>query len=333
MFRRRKKEERAEGACTFCGFVPEVPSPTCPQCYYEFDKSPRDQGTRPDAADQADILALLEAEPTAMEEEAPLVEAVLAMDDVTVDVPAFDAPSPVDDDQEVVGEHEFMESAGPTMSETKAFEDQEEATLEPSDVRPDAGTFEVPTHDPTEDIAEPVPMNIGGLHSPAEANEQQGDLSGHTEPIPELPDLDAIEEPIQIAAVADEAPEPAVTVTPELPDLDGVPEAEPTPQPAPPVQHPNRWMPWTAKDAWTLSAAQTALVPIFEAVGAGQVQRAAADLDHIGPHLPDDLDLVYHVGLLLKQLGRDEALQTLLVRVSAAQPDDARVHAAVHHLR
>jgi hypothetical protein len=36
---------------------------------------------------------------------------------------------------------------------------------------------------------------------------------------------------------------------------------------------------------------------------------------------------------LLKQLGRDEALQTLLVRVSAAQPDDARVHAAVHHLR
>ena len=121
MFRRRKKEARAEGACTFCGFVPEVPVPTCPQCYYEFDKSPRDQGTRPAAADQADILALLEAEPTAMEEEATLVEAVLAMDDVTVDVPAFDAPSPVDDDQEVVGEHEFMESAGPTMSETKAL--------------------------------------------------------------------------------------------------------------------------------------------------------------------------------------------------------------------
>ena len=40
MFRRRKKEQQVEGACTFCGFVPDEPSSVCPQCYYEFDKSP-----------------------------------------------------------------------------------------------------------------------------------------------------------------------------------------------------------------------------------------------------------------------------------------------------
>ena len=333
MFRRRKKEQQAEGACTFCGFVPKVPGPTCPQCYYEFDKSPRDQGTRPDADDQAGILALLEAENTGMEEDAPMVEAVLAMDEVTVDVPAYDLPTAVDDDQEVIGEHEFIAAPDPTLNETKAYEVEEETTLVPSDVRPDAGTFEIPEHDTGDDLAEPVPMDIGGLHSPDVPMEGDEDLTGHTEPLPELPDLDGIDEPDEAPALTHAEPAPVAPATPELPDLDDVDEAPPVQPPAPPVQHPDRWLPWTAKDAWNLSAAQTALVPIFEAVGAGQLQRAAADLDHIGPHLPDDLDPVYHVGLLLKQLGRAEALETLLIRVSAAQPDDPRVHAAVHHLR
>ena len=167
MFRRRKKEQQVEGACTFCGFVPDEPSSVCPQCYYEFDKSPRDQGSRPDVGDQADILALLEAEPTAVNDDAPVVEAVLAMDDITVDVPDFEAPAPVDEEQDVIGEHEFMDASGPTLNETKAYVAEEEATLVPTDVRADAGTFEVPDHDPMEDIAEPVPMNIGGLHHPA----------------------------------------------------------------------------------------------------------------------------------------------------------------------
>ena len=332
MFRRRKKEQQVEGACTFCGFVPDVPSSVCPQCYYEFDKSPRDQGSRPDVGDQADILALLEAEPTAMHDEGPMVEAVLTMDEVTVDVPDFEAPPPVDEEQEVIGEHEFMDASGPTLNETKAYEAEEEATLEPSDVRAEAGTFEVPEHDPLEDIAEPVPMNIGGLHSPTVQKERDEDLTGHTDPLPELPDLDAIDEPTDVSTTVEQTPPPAIA-PPDLPDVDALEEAPPVVQPAPPVQHPERWMPWTAKDTWSLAAAQTALVPIFEAVGAGQLQRAAADLDHIGPHLPDDLDLIYHVGLLLKQLGRPEALETLLVRASVAQPDDARVHAAVHHLR
>ena len=332
MFRRRKKEQQVEGACTFCGFVPDEPSSVCPQCYYEFDKSPRDQGSRPDAGDQANILALLEAEPTSVDDDAPVVEAILAMDDITVDVPDFDAPAPIGEEQDVIGEHEFMEASGPTLNETKAYVAEEEATLAPSDVRPGAGTFDVPDHDPMIEIAEPVPMNIGGLHSPDVQQGRDEDLTGHTEPLPELPDLDAIEEP---DGTPSPVPTPATqTITPpELPDFDDVEEAAPAVQPAPPVQHPDRWMPWTAKDTWSLPAAQTALVPIFEAVGAGQLQRAAADLDHAGPHLPDDLDLIYHVGLLLKQLGRTEALETLLVRASAAQPDDERVHAAVHHLR
>ena len=221
MFRRRKKEQQVEGACTFCGFVPDVPSSVCPQCYYEFDKSPRDQGSRPDMGDQADILALLEAEPTAMHDEGPMVEAVLTMDEVTVDVPDFEAPPPVDEEQEVIGEHEFMDASGPTLNETKAYEAEEEATLEPSDVRAEAGTFEMPEHDPLEDIAEPVPMNIGGLHSPTVQKERDEDLRGHTDPLPELPDLDAIDEPTDVSTTVEQTPPPTIA-PPDLPDVDAL---------------------------------------------------------------------------------------------------------------
>ena len=74
-------------------------------------------------------------------------------------------------------------------------------------------------------------------------------------------------------------------------------------------------------------------IPAVLAVIVGTVLLLHRQFALTGPHIPDDLDLIYHVGLLLKQLGRAEALETLLVRVSAAQPDDPRVHAALHHLR
>ena len=173
-----------EGACTFCGFVP-MPSSVCLSAT-TIRQVTRDQGSRPDMG------TVLHPCPaggrTHGYNDSPMVEAVLTMDEVTVDVPDFEAPPPVDEEQEVIGEHEFMDASGPTLNETKAYEAEEEATLEPSDVRAEAGTFEMPEHDPLEDIAEPVPMNIGGLHSPTVQKERDEDLRGHTDPLPELPD-------------------------------------------------------------------------------------------------------------------------------------------------
>ena len=268
-----------------------------------------------------------------MNDDAPVVEAVLAMDDITVDVPDFEAPAPVDEEQDVIGEHEFMDASGPTLNETKAYVAEEEATLVPTDVRADAGTFEIPDHDPMEDIAEPVPMNIGGLHSPSVPQERDEDLTGHTEPLPELPDLDAIEEPDDVPSPAPQvAPSQDIT-PPELPDFDAVEEAAPVVQPAPPVQHPDRWMPWTAKDPGASLPHKRPLCPFSKRLEPGNSNVPLQIWTTLDPIFLTILTSIYHVGLLLKQLGRNEALETLLVRASAAQPDDGRVHAAVHHLR
>ena len=284
MFRRRKKEQQVEGACTFCGFVPDEPSSVCPQCYYEFDKSPRDQGSRPDVGDQADILALLEAEPTAVNDDAPVVEAVLAMDDITVDVPDFEAPAPVDEEQDVIGEHEFMDASGPTLNETKAYVAEEEATLVPTDVRADAGTFEVPDHDPMEDIAEPVPMNIGGLHSPSVPQERDEDLTGHTEPLPELPDLDAIEEPDDVPLACPRWLHRRTSRHLNCPT--SMPwrrllrrptrSTRATPRPLDAMDGQRRLEPRCRKRP---------LCPFSKRLEPGN-SNAAADLDHVGPHLP-----------------------------------------------
>lgn len=356
MFRRRRKEAGGGDGCPYCGFAVASDASSCPQCYYDLERSPRDQSERPDDQAQLELLTLLESEINAPEDEGPMVEAVLSMDDITVDVAPFDAPEPVHEDDDVIGEVEFLPAQGPTLNEVRDWNVPEEVGLDASDVRDGAGTFVVPDHDPMADIAEPVPLGLGGLHSPAVAQQRDDDLATAMDPLPELPDLDMLgfaEEEEDHAsltqAVANETVPASSTdepleeeEPPALPDLDEVPDAPldeveaPVAQviSAPEVQHPSRWMPWTlTTQPWTLAAAQQALVPVFESLNNGRTERAAQELDHIGQHLPDDLDLLYHVGMLLKQLGRQEAFQTLFIGAAAAHPDDPRIATAANALR
>jgi hypothetical protein len=364
MFRRRRKEVEGGEACPFCDhLVPDGVS-TCPQCYYALDRSPRHQDERPDDQTQLELLTLLESEHDTVEEVAPLVEAVLSMADITVEVPEYAPSAPMGDD-DLSGEVEFMPTAGPTLNDTQAWSLPEEVELQASDVRPNAGTFIVPEHDPMDDVGEPVPLGLGGLHSPSAPHQRDEDLTAAMDPLPELPDLDAID----LSDVAEEAqvtlasavvednvvdepqPAPAVDVAPsvttehgrnddlpdddmpDLPDLDEVADNE-GPATAPPVQHPARWMPWPlTTQPWNLAVAQQALVPAFESLQAGRIERAGQELDHVGQHLPDDLDLLYHVGMLLKQLGRGEAFKALFLGAAAAHPGDPRIAQAAAALR
>ena len=367
MFRRRRKEVEGGEACPFCDHLVPDGASTCPQCYYALDRSPRDQDERPDDKAQLELLTLLESEHSEVDEEAPLVEAVLSMDDITVEVPDYAPSAPVGDDDEVVGEVEFLPTAGPTLNDTQAWNAPEEVELQASDVRPNAGSFVVPEHDPMDEVGEPVPLGLGGLHSPSTPQQRDDDLTAAMDPLPDLPDLDAIglsdveeEAPVALAAavVDDHVPAPPTPAPeaaeapstpvadgpgedasvpddlPDLPDLDEVSEAEAPPVAAPPVQHPARWMPWPlTTQPWSLAAAQQALVPAFESMQAGRLERAGQELDHIGQHLPDDLDLLYHVGLLLKTIGRSEQFKSLFIGAAAAHPGDERIANAAAALR
>jgi len=63
-----------------------------------------------------------------------------------------------------------------------------------------------------------------------------------------------------------------------------------------------------------------------DAAGAGQI------LDEVGPHLGDRRRLLYPIGALMRNLGREEAISSMLATAAARYPDDADVRTAVEKL-
>ena len=46
----------------------------------------------------------------------------------------------------------------------------------------------------------------------------------------------------------------------------------------------------------------------------------------------ENIDLIYHIGMVLKQLGRVEEVKTMLERANSAMPGNEHVSSAVAHL-
>ena len=67
----------------------------------------------------------------------------------------------------------------------------------------------------------------------------------------------------------------------------------------------------------------------LEAVKSNDLNGAAAALDRLGPVLGDDIDLIFHIGLLLKRLGRDNQLQAMLKSAQTMYPENEHVHRAL----
>ena len=133
MFGRKNKDKGAVGtSCPYCEYNNPLGSETCEQCYYELNKSARDQPMATPTTSNDDIMSLLLGDNEFEEEAHEVVEAVLTMDDVTVDVGQYDLPVPAEDEEgEPVPESfEFIGSHGPTLSQTVvATEEEEEVEL------------------------------------------------------------------------------------------------------------------------------------------------------------------------------------------------------------
>ena len=60
---------------------------------------------------------------------------------------------------------------------------------------------------------------------------------------------------------------------------------------------------------------------------------AASTIDTLGPHLTDEnIDMIYHIGMVLKQLGRIDEVKAMLERAKSSMPDNEHVSSAVAHL-
>ena len=163
-----------------------------------------------------EIMNLLLGENEELEEVLGMVEAVLTMDDITVDVEQYAIHDPlVNDEGEAMPESfEFLGSQGPTLSRTIEVQEdeEEEETLSEADAPKQYIAFEVGTVDPLAEVAEPVHTGKGGLYSPVVATTNDDDLLGVVGPIqtgmtPDLPDLPD-DEPLPTTSLAQASHEP-----------------------------------------------------------------------------------------------------------------------------
>jgi hypothetical protein len=271
VFGRKKKEKDTIGvSCPYCEFNNPLGSETCAQCYYDLNRSARDQPMAEPRTTGDEIMSLLLGENEGPEETPEVVQAVLSMDDVTVDVDQYTVADPLEsgDEDAPPESFDFIKGEGPTLSQTiTAQEDDEPVELTAADAPKEYIAFELGDVDPLAEVAEPVHTGKGGLYSPTVATPNDDDLLGEVGPAtngatPDLPDLPeddevpsasnlaqaTVTEPTaQTPDLPDDVPvqtnasQPAPFSSPDVPDLPDLPEddepavAEPTPSAEPAI--------------------------------------------------------------------------------------------------
>ena len=278
MFGRKKKDSDDVGVtCPYCGFNNPLGSEHCQQCYYALNKSARDQPTAEPSATNDEIMSLLLSDNEEEEDTGPVVEAVLSLDDVTVEVDQYSiTETEHDEDGEPVPESfDFIGSQGPTLSSTVASQQPTEVELTAADAPKTYIEFDLGNVDPLSEVADPVHTGRGGLYSPTVEAPKDDDLLGDVGPAPDatpdLPDLPA-EVPAQGATLA----QAMAAETPDLPDLNDEPSVAPsaiTPQPQTAVATPD--LPDLPGDEPTASEAVEPVAPAPAANEAPATESAA----------------------------------------------------------
>ena len=134
-----------------------------------------------------------------------------------------------------------------------------------------------------------------------------------------------------IEPVSQPVQEPAVEETVVTQTLEQEVEAEPEAIPTPEIS--SRIWPWAEADACDARQVYREVVSALEMVKSGKTDDAASTIDTLGPHLTDEnIDMIYHIGMVLKQLGRIDEVKSMLERAKSVMPDNEHVSSAVAHL-
>ena len=392
MFGWRKKDSSdLQNICPYCSTPNEIGSKECKLCYYDLTVSARDQPMANPTSSEFDIMTtLLGEDDTTDEEEDYAVEAVLSLDEVTIDIDQFETEG-----SDEGGQFDFIASSGPTLSEVQDYSKPDEVELSPDDAPEKKSEFIVPETNPLDEVAEPVHTGQGSLFM--DSDDSGDDFSDTVGPNqlrnmePQVISEDTEEVTISLASavsqeestetpelpdIPDDSSDMAVDSTPEIPDIpvdvtDGVPDETPvvpdipqdvnidsqtdTPElpdipldddeltrdisansneiaPAPTPQFDGRIWPWPAKEAWDERQVYREVVSMLELIKTGKLAQTAQQLDNLGPHLDGNLDMLAHIGTIMRYLGREEHLQWMLKMAKMTFPSDPNVARAITHL-
>lgn len=164
---------------------------------------------------------------------------------------------------------------------------------------------------------------------------------------PVIPKLPSLNSAASNGAVTASTPVlPSVPTTPALPavpssrpdanafkqdaDLDVDASVESTSATPPALD--NQMWPWPQGESHDDLTVRRALRQVMESVKSGDLDGAARGLDKLGPHLGDRKEILFHVGVVLKKLGREEALRRMLETARRLHPEDQHVATALTSL-
>ena len=191
----------------------------------------------------------------------------------------------------------------------------------------------------------------GETETTPEPESETQSLSEVTPPVPSIPAVPSTPAipaipatPIAPAvastpAIPTSPPPPAIPSTPAAPNVPAVPAVPaipavptvPSPTSVPTPASTGIW-PWPQSDAWDDATVRKMLRDAMESAKSGDIDTSKRTLVTLGPHLGDRIDLVFHIGVLLKKFKQEEVMRRMIEAARVQHPTSPEVAKAVQHL-
>ena len=327
--------------CPLCQLLNEEDAPSCTRCYYEFTVVAHRQ-TVSEVTDKesSDLFDSLLDDDEELDEDSPLVDWTshsFSMDDMTVDVSPYDEDGMVEVDQSISMEHQF--DAPQQVARVKGEmpeASEEDYVLTAADAPKNVTKFDTgdgPNLEFTEEeyntpVVKLVEMTesadiepVSSASSiPDESDVQDSKPVSQATPSPSVPAVPTIPLVPEVPAI------PEIPTIPDVPAIPSIPTAT-----TPILQQAGIW-PWPQSEEWDDSTIRKMLREAMESAKAGNIDDSKRTLVSLGPHLGGRIDLIFHIGVLLKKFGQDDVMRRMIEAARIQHPDSPDVVKAVQHL-
>ncbi len=339
--------------CPLCQLVNAEDAPACTRCYYEFTVAAHRQTVSEVSEEESSGLfdALLE-EDEETDEDSPLVDWTshsFSMDDMTVEVSPYDQDGVVEVDQSISMEHQFDAPQQVARVKNEAPKDPEDDyVLTAADAPKNVTKFDTgdgPDLRFTEEeysspVVKLVEMTESADIAPVSSASSIPDESDLQEPAQSIasapvvasspsPEPEPTPQPVSTPAIPAMPVVPAVPKVPAIPTVPEIPAVPVMPTPVP--QQGSIW-PWPQTEEWDDPTIRKMLRDAMEFAKAGNLDESKRALVSLGPHLGGRIDLIFHIGVLLKKFGQEDVMRRMIESARTQHPESPDVAKAVQHL-
>jgi hypothetical protein len=366
MFGRKRKKQPDGQICPLCQLVNTEDADSCTRCYYEFTVAAHRQVVSEITEEESGSLfdALVE-EDEDIDDDTPLVDWTshsFSMDDMTVEVSPYDEDGLVEVDQSVSMDHQFdapqqaariknqkqeedyiLTSADAPKNVTKfdtgtgpdlSFEEEKYSTpvvqliemTESEDIEPVHSTSSIlDEEDTTTNIESPITSPLPEVEpTPSFDSVESPAAPVITPPLPQVPEIPSVPEIPLVPEI------PVVPEIPSIPEIPMVPQITETPS-APEPPSAGIW-PWPQSEEWDDTTVRKMLRDAMESAKSGDIATSKRTMVSLGPHLGDRVDLVFHIGVLLKKFEQEEVMRRMIESARSQHPESPEVAKAVQYL-